>query len=219
MSEFDLRYAVIPPHEWWCNYLAYLASTPRNYIERYLEPLTQPPGSHPHIIDHGPRPEKAPMAGMSVWSTIICLDGAPERMKYHTRDCRQSYNAVRDVLAPAEDRFRSFIATALDQLSAKPTVRILGNWHDGEIVGFETSDAGIELVVAVADMCAEANTRENLPWTQQFHVRAGIGLSLREAFSGLLHARCNQACSVRRKRDESSWGSIKILYKLSLVAA
>ncbi|MEX1997514.1 MAG: hypothetical protein WEA04_02440 [Candidatus Andersenbacteria bacterium] len=186
---------------WWLDYLAYLASTPRNWVERKLEPLTQTPGSRIHVVDVSTPEEEGvadgyPTAGLTLWWTILCLDGAPERMRHQIEACGQSRNVAHDMLAPAEDQFRSLIATAMDELPVKPAAQVLGNWRDGAILGYETRESAIDIVVAVGDACAQLNAALRLPWTWQFHSRASIGPSLRTAFSGLLRAHRDQLSCV-----------------------
>ncbi len=174
MKEIDLRNRSKSknPSAWWVDYLAWHASTPRNWIECKLEPP---------ITDD-----------LSLWWLIMCLDGAPERMRHATETCGQSLTFAHNELAPAEDCFRSLIAAKLDELSPKPAVSVLGDWRDGMIIGYETCWSAIHLAEHVVDACVALNAAFHLPWTHQFHVRAGIGPTLRQAFGELLGTRRDQ---------------------------
>lgn len=187
----------LPSQEWWNNYLAWLASTPRNWIERRLEPLVQEPGSHVRIIDVE-TPEEAgvqngyPTASLDVWWVILCMDGAPERMGYQVKSCRQSLDSARHLLAPAEARFRSLMTAELVGGPNQPVVQVLGDWRDGIIVGYETESAARDAISRTSQTLASINDREKLPWNWQFHIRAGLGRSIRDAFTALLRARRGQ---------------------------
>lgn len=212
MKKIDLRNVMGREGEWWVDFLAYQASIPRNWIERKLEPLVQKPGSPLRIIDAASPAEEGvangyPTAGMSVWWVIVCMDGAPERMQHQVNVCEQPERVARDILAFEENRFRALIVTTLEHLAVQPLIRVFGNWRDGKIVGYETREAATKLVAQLAKRCAELNSAAQLPWNRQFHVRAGMGLSVREAFSGLLGARRDQLCCAVRQGNKSSWDS------------
>lgn len=201
MREIDLRNWSISKNvrAWWVDYLAYLASTPRNWIECKLEPPTTQPNTHMRVIDLWTPEELGvangyPTDGLSLWWLIICLDGAPERMRHETQVCQQSLFTARELLAPAENLFRSLIVAKQEQLSQKPAVSVLGNWRDGMIIGYEAREPAVDLAIHVAGACAALNADYNLSWIHQYHIRAGIGHSVRQAFSKLLHARRNQLC-------------------------
>lgn len=202
-------------YEWWLEYLAYVASTPRNWIECRLEPAAEPSPNSPVRIIDTKSPEELgvasgyPTAGLSVWWVILCLDGAPERMSHEMRiSPEQPASAARNKLGLAEDRFRFFIAAEMDLLPTKPAVQVLGNWRDGEILGYESQQAANDLIHQVADTCAIVNARERLPWNRQFHVRAGIGRTVRKAFSGLINAQRDQLCCIEYQSQEVSGDSI-----------
>ncbi len=212
MKVLDLRNHARCNGAWWVDYLAWLASTPRNWIERKLEPLINHPDARLQIIDVTTPEEEGivagyPTADVSVWWTIMCLDGAPERMKYQIEDIRQPHNVAHTMLAPNEIRFRCLVTAELDHRPVKPAVRVLGDWRDGIIVGYETRESATAAVIHTACACTAVNRAELLPWTEQFHVRAGIGLSLREAFSGLLHARRDELSCVAREPGTSFPGT------------
>ncbi len=198
MKVIDLSCSARPNNDWYIDYLAYQASTPRNWIECQLEP------------------NGYPTAGMSIWWVIICLDGAPERMNHQIKFCGKPYHATRNILAPAEERFRRLTVA---EAGVKPTVRVLGNWQDGVIFGYETPAAAIDLVASVTRVCTSINAAEALPWTCQFHVRAGLGMSVGEAFSGLLATYRDQVCWIEHTPQESGWGSIRQIMQLASLPA
>lgn len=177
---------------WWLDYLAYHASTPRNAIECQLEPPNPTPGARVRIIDLTPAPAEYPLAGQPAWWVIICLDGAPERMSYQTTQRGLSVAAARELLGSDESDFRDLIAEALAQQPTKPLMTFNGEWVDGTILPYSTREAACDIAIRVAHCCTIVNQIYHLPWTRQHHVRAGIGPSVRNAFSGLLQSRCDQ---------------------------
>lgn len=56
-----------------------------------------------------------------------------------------------------------------------------------------------------AQMCAKVNRERGLAWDTQFHVRAGVGPSIREAFEGLRHIPHDSVCVVERQFDRSGF--------------
>ncbi|MDP3996917.1 MAG: hypothetical protein Q8P73_00220 [bacterium] len=206
-------------HKWWVGYLADMASTPRNLVECCLEPPTTWPKNKTHcrVIDLWTPEELGvadgyPTDGMSLWWLIICLDGAPERMRDLLEVKRWPYLDARALLWPAEGRFAFIVSTEVRCLAVMPSVRVVGDWCDGEILGYTEEElASAEaVVVGVHRECVRINTEAGLPWTEQFHVRAGIGSSVRGAFSGLLNAHRDQLCVVRRNKQDE-WISVRML--------
>lgn len=215
MKVIDLRQSRWFPEKWWIGYLAYLASTPRNWVERKLEPQVQDRDSQIRVIDVL-EPEEGvanayPTEGLTAYWTILCLDGAPERMKYHTQVCGKAISFARILLAPAENRFRALIKNLAGELAEKPSVHVQGNWHDGAILGYETRQSAIEIAKLIGRACEAINLREGLPWDRQFHVRAGIGLSVADAFTALLHAHRDQICTKEREQSKVSGSNGKMV--------
>lgn len=199
MKEIDLRHHLPMWTDWYLSYLAYLASTPRNWIEYSLEPLVQEPGSPLRIVDHSTligkeAPSNYPTDGLALWWVIICLDGAPERVHHERHVLKQRNREVLDRLTHDEDRFRLLVTKNAEVLGVEPNAHVLGDWRDGEILGYEQLDAALSLASHVAGICSEMNRNEHLPWNHQFHVRAGVGRSLRDAFKSLTQAKRNQLC-------------------------
>lgn len=187
MKVIDLRNYQGREGDWVVDYLAWQASIVPNWIECELELLGYP------------------TADMTVWWTIICLDGAPERMSHHMKRCQGSYSAARDAVSPEEDHFRFLIKTQVLCLSAEPVVRVAGNWRDGMIIGYTTRELACDLVARVANACFVTNYAELLLWNQEYHVRAGVGLSMRAAFSVLLSAQRDQL----RCHNRTDTGSLR----------
>jgi len=207
MKAIDLRRVHDGKGDWWMNYLAYLASTPNNWVERCLTGLMNGQYSYngKEIIltqDQEAFLEWVQGAGLNTQWTIVCLDGAPERMKHQADRLGGWIQAAQKIVAPAENRFAEFIHEAVQRVSDEPDVRILGNWRDGAIIGNQCNRTARIFVEQLARKCASVNTEEGLAWDQQFHVRAGVGKSLHSAFAGLLCARRDEASfAVRDLRD------------------
>jgi len=182
---------------WWNYYLAWLASTPRNWIERRLEPPAQEQGSHLRFIDIE-TPEEAgvqngyPTDDLQAWWLIVCMDGAPERMHHQMRSCQKSLTDACLFLAPAERRFYLVVSAELFRDPSKLVAQVIGDWRDGVIVGCDHRSFAREAVIRISQTFASINFNEGLPWNWQFHVRAGLGQTVRAAFSGILSAKRDQ---------------------------
>ncbi len=180
------------------DYLAYLASTPRNYVECQIEPPFFDPYSKVHAVDLWSAQELGvdkgyPVLHQVVWWTIICLDGAPERIKHLIYGCGLNLSSARAACDPAESFFRQIILEQADQIQPDPAyTRLNGGWPDGEIFGCLSHTSASELAYRTAHKCAQVNQEGQLPWNCEFHVRAGVGQTMRHAFRGLLTAKRDQ---------------------------
>lgn len=197
MKLIDLRHGLIPNDYWYFDYLAYLASTPRNVIECHLEPQTPHDGHQLRVIDLW-KPDQLvvdgyPTQGIPVWWTIIVLAGAPERMAYHLGLQRSDLAAARKAVAVAEARFREIVIQKVNAMEVQPEVFVLGSWRDGELMGFLHKERALELARRVALRCEEINSSEQLSWEHRFQPRVGIGRSVGAAFCSLIGAHHNQA--------------------------
>lgn len=197
MKEIDFRRVHDGNGYWWLNYLAYLASTPNNWVERCLNGLMNGQNSY-NVPTHEQESflEWVQGAGLDMQWTIICLDGAPERMQHQADRLGGSIQSAQLIVAPAENRFAEFINEAVQRVSDEPNERILGNWRDGAIIGNRCQRTARIFVEHLSIKCASVNAEEGLAWDKQFHVRAGVGRTLRDAFVGLLHAKRDEACFV-----------------------
>ncbi|OGY34270.1 MAG: hypothetical protein A3E37_04425 [Candidatus Andersenbacteria bacterium RIFCSPHIGHO2_12_FULL_46_9] len=120
-------------------------------------------------------------------------------------------------MEPAEKRFAGFIdeVIAIQPEEKEPSVRILGNWRDGAIIGNRCCRTSHIFVEYLSRRCSSVNAKECLPWNAQFHVRAGVGRTLNDAFSGLLHAYRDEAGFVMRDQ----WDAIVSLVSMGLLTA
>lgn len=197
MKELDFHHE-IDGNDWWTDYLAYQASIPNNWVVSMLNAFMNGYCTCKHGVNV-PKCQKAVCAkslrpeGLALHWTIICLDGAPERMQYQLDKCGNCMQAAQLIAAPAEKRFVGFIDETVQLVRDKPFARIMGNWRDGAIIANSSNRAARIFVEQLSRKCASVNTQEGLAWNEQFHVRAGVGRSLHDAFAALLRARRDEA--------------------------
>ena len=179
MKVIQLRHSLqLSPNHASVDFLAYIASDPRNWLVCQLEPNVQRPGDNLRVIDIWPTPDQYPTADLDLYFVVVCLDGAVDRAR-----CGENMEV-------AERFFLELINRATEVSKGNvPDVSFQTSYRDGKLLAYENPQSAVNMLKSLATQCQAINDSTRMPWNKEYHVRAGVGSSVRGAFTALLNAR------------------------------
>ncbi len=157
---------------WEGGYLAYIAAR-NNWFERELS------GKIDQDYITGDR---------KLWWVVLCLDGAPERVRAGHDQCRIEFS---------ENSFRHTAEEQMNLFYLSPAFSINAVFRDGLVCAYEHNqeDAAIWLIQSVASQCRYLNRLQPAwNWQWQYHLRAAIGETPRGMFRGLYNTNRDEWC-------------------------